>query len=271
MNLEGDAQKSAEWLARLADGRISYDHVAANATRFGPELPMSVMHTGSHAYIMDCSGGLIRGCVEGGMPRYHEGFGESSSEMAAWAEKHPERLLWSIHGGGRYETFAEAWEAAPRFAFVVVGDKALGDFGHVFSKWDDDTTLESASSTDGLRFGNPDRFTGSHKPTQVLLAPIHYPGFDEVPQEDDVTHEEYTDLLAEVQTQGRAIAKISAFVDEFKSDIPSKDGDTKFPHKGLAILLRKNVIGFVEELKTPTGGFTWSGLLGRLSNAFPKQ
>lgn len=171
--LAGQVQTGLAFLDRFV-GIWGYDHAAAAATRFGPDVAGSVMHTGSSARIADCSGAVTRALVEGGMPRHHEGFPESSGDMNRWADAHPDRLLWSVRGGGKYGTKGEAIQQAPDGAIFGIGGYLNGDAGHTGFLRPVARTLESSSGTNGVARASAYRFTARHPITHVYLAPTNY-------------------------------------------------------------------------------------------------
>lgn len=153
MNLLGDID------AAIAFGRTQigkpYDHNAAEATRYGPN-------------VYDCSG-LVTRCLEvGGMPRRHEGFGLNSADMARWGEQHPDR---NIGVGAAKATFGAL--------LIAGGVTGYGDAGHVAFSLGDGSTLESNGSR-GVCIDRAGRMTWSHG----VLAPTNY-GDDEMSAETE--------------------------------------------------------------------------------------
>lgn len=128
----------------------------------------------------DCSGFVSRCLWEGGMPRYFQGFGESSNAMALWAHQHPEMRLPLAAQNTVYGC-----------VIVYGGTGGAGPAGHVVFGLGNGTCINS----DGARgveivplseFRNADGGV-----SDVLQAPVEY-GTQPVPippappQEDDV-------------------------------------------------------------------------------------
>lgn len=256
----GNVADALAWLDPWI-GVIAYDHDAAAATRFGPAVYGQKFPSHSAAKIADCSGMVMRGAIEAGMPRWYQGIPESSGSTNAWADRHPDLLVYSIHGGGRYGSLSEALRLCARGTVFGIGDYQNLDAGHTGYIADEPNgtpirqTLESASSLGGIRHGSTGRFSDKHAITHLYELPMHY-----------TTTEISDGEMTMDQECAAAFAKVDAKLDTllaFDAELKATTPDPKRPWVASLTLLRTNVVGFIDEMKGPRTAQPWSDWFGR--------